>query len=173
MNARIIRIYRIARSDVATGTVVSHADHGIVVDCGVIVGKSAMAGCAVVRADARSTLLARRQADQSASCPVALAAGIMNLIIITADGDAGRTARSPGMTIRTIRGQRRSKGVIGSAVFNGKDAMTGIALSAKAFACCNRHQSTGRAVAGDTCSMLHGRAHRHPAHRPLRAGMTP
>jgi len=88
MNARIGRIYRIPRGDVATGTVSSHADQGIMVDSGMIVGKGTMTGCAIIRAAARGALFARRRAGEDTGCPVTLATGIMNLVVGAADWDA-------------------------------------------------------------------------------------
>jgi len=97
----------------------------------------------------------------------------MNLIIGGAGGDTGPAARSPGMTVGAIRGQRHPVGVISRAVFGGKDAMTGITLGANALTGCDRHQYPGCAVAGAAGAMLRGQAaYRHPAASPLSAGMT-
>jgi len=74
------------------------------------------------------------------------------------------------MTIGAIRGQRRSKRMIGSTVLSGKDAMTGIALGANTLTGCDRYQSSSRTVAGAACTMVPVRAaHRHPARHTLSA----
>jgi len=103
---------------------------------------------------------------------MALAAVIMDLIVCEARGDAGRTPRSPGMTVGAVCGQRHPIGMIGRAVLGGSNSVTRITLGATAIACGNQHQGPGRAVAGHACAMLHGRAaNRHPAHRALSVDM--
>ena len=60
VNFRIIEVNGVADRDMAARAVIVHADHGVVIHGGMVAGKDAMAGCAIVRAAARGALLARR-----------------------------------------------------------------------------------------------------------------
>jgi len=102
-----------------------------------------------------------------------LTTAIMNFIVCGTGGDTGPAARSPGMAVSAIRGQRHPVGMINRVVFGGKDAMTGVTLGANAFTGCDRHQYPGCAMAGTAGTMLRGRtAYRHPAASTLSAGVT-
>lgn len=165
---------RIAGGDMTTGTMSSHADHGLVIDGRMISGEAAMTGGAVVRGAATGALLACCQTDERAGGPVALAASLMHLVVREAEGDTRPVARRPGMTVEAVGARHHAERVIGILMRDRKDAMTGIALSATALTHGERNQGASAAMAGGASAMLLvGTAHRHPGYGPLAASMAP
>lgn len=102
MGLRIPGEDSIAGCGMTPGAVTVHTDHAVVVDGGVIVGKGAMAGGAVVRGAYACALLTSRQAGEGARFPMALTAGHMQLGVGEADGDPGGTPRRRGMAISAV-----------------------------------------------------------------------
>jgi len=63
------------------GAVAVHSDDGIVIDRGMVAHKGAMADRAIIGCGAGRSLFPQGRTNKSTGCPVALIAGVMDLII--------------------------------------------------------------------------------------------
>lgn len=116
MNLRIIRVHRVADGGVTARALGGHIHPVGVISTGVVINKAAMAGGAVAWVSTGSAPLTSRRASEDASCPMALTAGIMNLVVRATQRNTAHTPRRASMTISAVRVQSNSVGVIGAVV---------------------------------------------------------